>query len=184
MNISARDRRAVIVGVAALSVILVAKFAVVPWIDHWLDTRDGIQQARDTLEAYKTKLKRLEYLNKRLTCTYGQAIEEPLTDLKSTRIHFHKAVQDVLKNSGVQMQSLQPQAVRSIKKHVPGVAVLPVRIVGKCQLPQLAKCLAQVRAAPCLMIVDRVDVTSDPKKPTELSVTMVLATLVEEGADQ
>ena len=184
MNISARDRRALIVGISALAVILVLKFAVMPGIDYWLATRDSIRNANATLEAYKIKLKRLEYLNKRLAHTYGQSIEKPLTDLKSTRIHFHKAVQDVIKTSGIQMQSLQPQAVRSIKKHVPGVAVLPVRVVGKCQLPQLAKCLAQVRAAPCLIIVDRVDIASDPKKPNELSVTMVLATFVEEGADQ
>ena len=184
MNISTRDRRALVIGGAALAAIVVVKFAVMPWVDHWLDTRESIQNARATLKDCETKLRKLSQLNTRLTPTYGPAIEEPLTDMESTRVRFHKVVQDVLKAGGFQMQSLQPQATRSIRKHVPGVAVLPVRVVGKCQLPQLAKCLAQVRAAPCLIIVDRVIVTSDPKNPSQLSVTMVLATLAEEGADR
>jgi len=184
MNISSRDRRAMVVGGVALAAILVVKFAVMPWAYQWLDTRDDIRQVRDTLASYETRFKRLEVLNKRLVLTYGKAVGEPLEDIELTRVRFHKVVQDVLKAAGFKMESLQPQAARSIRKRVPGVAVFPIRVVGKCQIQQLAKCLAQVRAAPCLIIVDRVNVTSDPKNPSQLSVTMVLAALAEEGAER
>ena len=183
-NMSTRDRRAVVIGTVALAAILIVKFAVLPWIDHWRDARDRIDQARATLTEYENKSTRLTNLQRRLAQTYGQAVEQPLDDVKATKIGFHKVVQDLLTAGGFRLESMQPQAVRSIRKQVPGVALLPVRVVGKCQMQQLAKCLAEVRKAARLILVERIDVSSDPKKPTELSVTMVLATPAEEGDER
>lgn len=181
MNLSARDRRAVIVGGVALGVIVVVKFALIPWLDHWGDIRNRSDQARATLTEYGDKSNRLTSLHERLTQTYGQAVGQPLDDVQAAKISFHKVVQDVVQTSGLRLESMQPQVVRSIRKQVPGVALLPVRVVAKCQMQQLAKLLAELRKATCLIVVERLDVNSDPQKPTELSVTMVLATVAEEG---
>ena len=42
MNLSTRDRRAIIVGVIILSAILVVEYGLVPWIDSWGDARARI----------------------------------------------------------------------------------------------------------------------------------------------
>lgn len=180
MNLSARDRRAVMLGVGALAVILVFKFAVMPVLSDWGDTRDRIDEARATLDEYDRKDKRLADRQQRLELTYGPAVTRPLDDVEATKLAFHKVLQDRLKSGGFKLESLQPQAARSIRKHVPGVAVIPVRVVGKCQMQQLAKSLAELRKAERLIIVDHVDVSNDPKKPAELKVAMVLSTVANE----
>lgn len=180
MNLSARDRRTVVVGGILLAVILIIKFTLMPWLDHWGDLRVRIARSHATLQANERKSKHLTSLEQRLVRSYGKAVTRPLDDVEETRRRFNRVVYDVLKAGGFKMQRTQPQAARSIRTQVQGVTLLSMRVVGTCQLQQLAKCLAQVRQAEHLIIIDRVDAVSNPKKPTELTVTMVLATLAEE----
>ena len=87
-------------------------------------------------------------------------------------------MQDVLKAGGIPFQSISPQPARSLRE-LPDVDLLGLQVKGKCTLGQLARCLAQMRKAPLPVVVDQLHVSSDPKKPGNLDVTMVLATLAK-----
>ena len=178
MNLSDRDRRALIIGSVLLAALLVVRFAVLPWLDDWRQVRDRIDSTTETLHSLDRKVKRRDHLHEQLARTYGPAASKPLTDVQTTQVAFHKTVQDVLGAAGIKFESIKSQPVKPIRK-LPGISLVPVQISGKCQIAQLAKFLAQAQRADMVMIVDRMNVSVNAKKRTELSVTMVLATLAQ-----
>ena len=60
------------------------------------------------------------------------------------------------------------------------MAIVRIELRGKCKLPQLVKCLAELRKAEMLLFAERLSANNSTKKPGELDVTLVLATLAEQ----
>ena len=94
------------------------------------------------------------------------------------RIGLFQTALDVLGANGFSLTDYQPQRGRRLKE-IPGVEYVPLQVRGKCKLKQLATCLAALRHAETLAFVDRISVTNPEKKPGDLEVTLVLATLAE-----
>jgi len=178
MKLSRRDRRAVILGLIALAGILFVRFGVVPFWDSWRRGRDEAGSARAQLSQLEVDLRRLANLQDESVKRYGPSVLEALKPSESARIAFTKTVQDVLRSGGISFQSITPQQPRDVRE-LDGVELLPFQIKGKCAVPQLAKCLAGMRKATMPVIVDQIQVTNQPKKPGQLEVTMVLATLAK-----
>ena len=182
MTLSSRDRRTLLLGAAGLMVICAARFAVIPWLDSWTAAREQIVTNRQQLSDLERTIRRVLGQQGRLAETYGQAVNKPLEDMETARIGLFKAAQDVLKAAGFKPTSYQPQPCRTLRE-IPGVMIVPLQVRGKCRLEQLAKCLAGMRKADTFIIVDRLSLNNDEKKPGQLDVTMVLVTLSEQGKE-
>lgn len=179
MALVTRDRRAILLGASALGLILLVRFALVPWIESWSEARAGIASAREEVGQLRTKMRKLLILRERLVGTHGAAAAKPLEDLEATRIAFLAAVQKALGAGGMQYRSIDPQSVKSLRD-LPGIVLLQLQVKANCQLSQLAKTLAEMQKAERLIIVDRVTASGQEKKPGKLEVTLVLATLAEQ----
>ena len=62
---------------------------------------------------------------------------------------------------------------------MPDLVSVPLQVRGKCNMDQLTKCFSAMCKAKTLVIIEQLSITSDPKKPDELDVTMVLSTLAQ-----
>ena len=179
MKLTPRDRRAFVLGAAGLAAIALVSYVVLPMAERWQLARAQIEDGRARRTRLQSDLGVLLRQRERLVEAYGPAAGRPLEGAEQTRIAFLKAVQDLLRNAGLQEPNLQPQAPRTVSE-LPGVQMLSVQAGGKCQLPQLAKCLAELRKADRLIVVDRLTATANPKQPGQLEVTLVLATLARQ----
>lgn len=179
MNLTQRDKRAILVGVIVIVAAFAVRFAGLPMYDRWQTARLDIAAHRAALADIERRTGRLATSHVMLKQTYGDAVSKPLEDIHKTQLQFHKTVQDLLKSAGVAYTSIQPQTPRAVRDA--GVTMVSLRVTGMCQLPQLTKCLASLREAEQLVIVERIDVTADEKKPNQLSLTLTLATVAEGG---
>jgi hypothetical protein len=179
MNLTPRDRRAVLLGSIALAAILVVRFAVVPWWDSWRQARDRTEACRAQLTRLGVDLSKLASYQDTAVKLYGPSVLEPLKPSEAARIAFTKTVQDVLRAGGINFESITPQPSRDVPDLPDDVELLPLQVKGKCEVAQLAKCLAGMPKATMPVIVDRIQVTNSPTKPGQLEVTMVLATLAQ-----
>lgn len=175
MNLTPRDRKVIRLGIVVVVTAIALKFAVMPLINKWQSARTDIVAHRAAIAAIDQRVNRLRAMHTLLQPAYGKAMEQPLSDVNTTRLAFHKCVQDLFKSSGIAFDSIQPQETRKLRD-VAGVVTVGLRITGTCQLPQLTKCLTEMRRAEHIFIVESVDVTSDAKKPGHLAVTMLLST--------
>lgn len=176
MTFSARDRRALSLGAAGLVLIAATRYGVMPWVDRWLDARRRIVAARTELADLELAVRRVLGQRQRLERVYGPAVRTAPADLETARVELYRAVQQCLKANGIKPMDYQPQPPRRLRE-VPGVQLVPLQVRAKCAFAQLVKCLASVRAADSLVIVDRVTAVNNEKSPGQLEVTFMLATL-------
>ncbi|MAE65369.1 MAG: hypothetical protein CMJ18_13945 [Phycisphaeraceae bacterium] len=178
MNISARDRRAVLTGALLLVAIFVVRYAVMPWIDHWTDVRAAIDVDHRRLVDIERQTRRVELLDRQLDRTYGSAARRPLEDVPATQVAFHKTVKQVLTEAGIGFERIDEQSVRPLKR-VPGTVLVALQVRGRCKIDQLAKFLARTHQADMLILVERISASKRSDKPDQLDVVLVLTTLAE-----
>ena len=179
MNLSPRDRRAVLIGAATLLIVLAANYLLMPWIDSWSNAREQIAQDRRQLTHIQRQIRTVLWQRERLEQLYGPAVKEPLEDRQTAQLNLIKAVQDVFKSGGVKLSDYQPQRSRPLSE-VPGVEVIPLQIRGKCNLSQLTKCLSAMQEGKMLMVVESFSIANNLKKPGELEISMTISTLAQQ----
>ena len=176
-NLNQRDRRAVMVGAALLVAILVVRYAVFPWFDHWSDQRDRIDSNTSLLGGLEAMHRRIEMHKTNLHALYGPAVDRALQDVQVTKVTFHKTVQESLKAAGLKFDKIREQKARPLRK-TPGLVIVPLQLSGaKCKIDQLAKFLAKTRRSQMIIMVDRLNVAVSGDK---LEVDIVVATLAAE----
>ena len=180
MNLSSRDRRAAILGAVGLALILFVRLAIIPWVHDWRSARDSVASTAAELADLELRIRRVLGQQRRLEELYGQAVAKPLPDAKTAAMSLFESGQKILKKCGFQASDYQPQTPRPAAD-LPGVQVVPLQVRGKCQLPQLAKCLAEIRRSDTLVMIDKISAATNDKSPGQLEVTIVLATLAEVG---
>ena len=181
MKLTDRDRRVLVVGGTCLVALLIVRFAVMPWVDHWSEARSRAASLRVEMSKLKSQSDDLQMLRRMLDKVYGEAPGKRLEDVESTQIAFNTSVQEMLKAGGIGFQSIKKLPARPIKK-ITNTWWVSVEVDGKGKVDQLAKCLAAIRNAEQLIVVDRINVKNDQKKPGNLSLKLVLGTLAyEEG---
>ena len=178
-NLSQRDRRAVIFGVAALLAVVVVRWGVVPFIGSWQQAREEAAVNAQHLSSLEDQLRSLLGQRQRLEDMYGSGVRKPLEGLEAATLKFNQAVQTVVRESGIREAKYTPQSPKPLPE-LRGVQTIGMRVAGQCQLPQLTKCLSDLRKADSLIIVDSFTVSSDESKPGNLDVTFVLATLTSQ----
>ena len=179
MTLSPRDRRAILLGVVALLIIVAARLVVIPWIDGWRSAREDMTSTRSQLSNIQRQMQRVLWQRQRLEEIYGPGVKNTLKDRQAAQLSLIKAVQVVFKAGGVKLTDYQPQRPRTLKE-IPDVQIVPLQIRGKCKLPQLTKCFVAMRDNQTLIIVESFSITNNEKKPGELEITMIVSTLAEQ----
>ncbi|MBN1943101.1 MAG: hypothetical protein JW849_07380 [Phycisphaerae bacterium] len=178
INLSARDRRALFLGAAALGAIVLLRLTVIPFVDSWSSARDRSEAYGEELTKLNRSLRRVLGQRERLSRVYGPAIRQPLSDVQTARMDLLQSAQDTFQGGGVRLTDYQPQRARPLRE-IPNVSLVTLQVRGQCQLPQLAKCLSRMSQAKSLMIVQSMNISNNEKQPGQLDVTLVLATLAE-----
>jgi hypothetical protein len=175
-KLSPRDRRAVGLGAAVLAVLLVLWCVLIPWLGDWADARSTIAASDGNLDAMQRKVTRFLSQRSRLVEKFGPGVVKPPEDAQAASIHFLENVPNLIKASGLQVQSMQPQPPRAVKE-LPGVQSVPFLIKASGQLPQLARCLESLQKSERPLMVEQVTATGNDKSPGQLEVTLVVSTL-------
>ena len=153
-----------------------------PLWNSWRGAREDIAVYGRQLDELGRKTRRALGQRKRLAERYGPAVNKPLSDLQTAQRELFGTTEKVLKSNGFGVTgNYDPQQPRRVRD-IPGRDVywLLLRVRGKCKQAQLSKCLAGLRTADTPVIVDRLTVKNNAKKPGELEVTMMLGTLAED----
>jgi type II secretory pathway component PulM len=174
-QLTRRDRRAILVGAGALLLVVVVRWGLVPWATSWQQARQDITAARTQLTTLENQVRKHLSQRQRLTAMYGSAVAKPLEDTEPATLRFVETVQGVMGRSGMRDPAYQPQQPRGVPG-APGVEMVTLRMTGRCQLPQLARCLAELRQADTLIVVDSLVTSTDPRQQGQVEVTMLLAT--------
>lgn len=180
MSLSRRDRRAIALGALVLVVLLAWRFGATDAVGQWRGARQRIDTSERQAERLGHRLASLERASRKLQETRGQAALEAPLPAERAGVRLTAAAQELLASAGMKIESITLQGSRSVRD-LEGVDELTVQLRGECKADKLTECLAKLRKAEVLLIVDSLNVNNNEQKPGELSVTMVLATLVEGG---
>lgn len=176
MNLSRRDKRAVVIGGLVLVVLLGYRYVAAPLTASWQNARQRIAETSAVRAAWRARANRLAAQQRRLEPIYGKAIGEPLPMVAKARANFVKTVQDILQSSGMSSQSVQSQPLRPLRE-VPGVALVALQVRTSGKPRQLMKALAAMRKADQLILVQSLSAEPGGERSKKMSISMVLATL-------
>lgn len=178
-SLAPRDRRAILIGAGALLAMLLAYWVLMPWVAHWMTCRDQIETAQGELAGLQART--AEYLHRRamLIQRHGPGLARPLDDVQTANVNSVKALPDVFKAAGVQLQTILPQPGKPVKEFT-GVCAVPFQVKANCSLPQLAQCLDALRGSETLIVVEQVNAVGNDKRPGQLEVTLVLSVLARQ----
>ena len=180
MTLSQRDRRAIILGAIGLALVCFIRFGLMNFLDSWSDARHRIAAARDNVSRQERAISRVLGQRGRLASEYGQSVCKPLADSDTAKINLLAASQQALTKAGFEPDNYQPQPGKDLRQ-IPGLRYIPLQVRGKCSLDQLTKLLAGLPNDETPIIVDQLSIAKNEKKPQKLEVTMVLATLADQG---
>jgi hypothetical protein len=178
-RLGSRDRRAILMGALLLGALFGHEYALQPWLASWAQARQTIELAQQHRLDEQTLQLRLEAERGRLKRIYGPGALQPLAPAQQVRISFVKTVEDLVKSAGLASQGVRDLPLRPLRD-VPGAVLVGLQIEATGQQQQLAQCLAKMSQAPTLICFDTLNVTADPRRPQQLSVTLVLWTIAME----
>ena len=177
MTLSARDRRAIILGILGLGIIFAGYFVVIPWLDSWGAARAEIRESQRQLNEIRRDVLRILVLRRQLEQRYGPAINKPLEeDVQTAQLNLFEAARETFAAAGFKPSEYRRQRPRALPA-VPDVQIVPLEVPGTCNLSQLLKSLIGLRKAKTFVFVDSFRIENDEKKPGTFKVTMVVATL-------
>lgn len=182
MAMSTRDRRAVILGGAALLLVFGYRYAVSPFVGTWREARARIAFADEQASGLEAQVTQLAAQKRLLEPALGAAASKPLKPVEETRLEFVKVVEELLQQNGLKSQGVRAQPVVTVRD-LPGVAIVALQVQSQGQAQQVAQCLSKLGDAEKLILVQKLELAPDAQRPDQMQVTMVLATLAEAGGN-
>ena len=176
MALSARDRRAITIGVAAIALGLVVRLVVMPVLAHWGELRATTSDYEQVVSTIEQKLKRRDALVNRQRLRFGPGVDRPLESVEAVQISFPQTVQKVLGAGGLGVSNVEPQGSRKLRE-VPGVMLVSLRVRCAGGPDALPQALAAIQGSEQLIIVDSFDLAmAKPGDRGNWSVTMQVST--------
>ncbi len=176
MTMTPRDRKAIYLGAAVISVGLMVRFVVMPTVSHWRDLRAVVSEGEARVVAFEQKLDRLDALVMRQRVRYGGGVDKLLEPVDRVQISFPQSVQKALGKGGLGVSSVDPQGVRKLRE-APGVLWVSLRVVCSGGPEALPKALAEIQSSEQLIIVDSFNLTMlKPGDRSKWAVTMMVST--------
>lgn len=195
MNINEQDKRALRI-LAIFFALLLVYFALSPWIDDWTQTRQRVVSAQAQLVKMKSQVIQLTNQHRRLTNALGagipgdpqkispdQSASMGLLTVEQTRLQSIEMAEGLLKSGGLKIIDVQQQQIQAIRE-LPGKSLVTFKVEGTGRFDQLPKCLAAIRKAPHLLLIHKLDVKADSRKPGNISLTLILGTLAITQGDR
>jgi hypothetical protein len=184
MTLSARDRRAILLGGVGLGVMLMCHQVVLPAWEAWTDARRRTANARDQLAGLHRDLVRVIALRGRLEKQFGACAFKPLPDVEAARVRLFGQAEAAMNSGGFGASEYQPQSARAVRE-LSGVYWVRLQVRGSCDVGGLSRSLAALRGLEIPVVVKQMSVQNSTKEPGTLSVTLVLATLAgREGVER
>lgn len=180
MQLTQRDKRAMVLGGAVLLVALLAHYVIVPGIDRWQAARAAAAQYESKLVDLQTRLDRRDSVLQRLEAKYGPAVHRPVDDVETLSTAFPEQMQALLGSAGIGFTSIELQSVQKVRD-VPGLAMVSVRVQGTSNPNQMAKFMAAAATAERIVLLDRLQMTRKDR-PDQWNVSFVLSTPAREGS--
>ena len=178
MNLTPRDRRAILLGAATLAVVLGVYFVVMPIFASWQDARARIVAAQAELSELETDAKRRASQRRRLMALIGPGVVEPPMLVPEAELQFVETVEEAVQASGLNVSSVRPQSVRRTRD-LQGMSLVGVGLEAKCKPQQLVDCLTKLHGLDQLILVERLNTNNTDGKGS-LEVSMVLTTIARE----
>ncbi len=176
MSMSSRDRRAVLIGSVLLGVALLLRFVLLPSYEQWREMREAVVAHEAMLSDVERRLDRRDAMITRLLGKYGDAIEKELLDVDAVRVAFPASIQKALKQSGVNVQSIDVQAVRRVRS-VSGVSMISLRVQATCEPNAVGKMIEKLTHTEQITVIERLDVTMEKSgQRNKWAVGLVVAT--------
>lgn len=181
MNPADRNRRAIYAGLVVLACLAAGQFVVLPWLDHWSGARARIAAARAELTTLETQVRRVTGQRKRLDDVLGPSVGKPLPNAEEAQVRAIKAAGQTLQMSGMQAISVRPSPLRALRE-VPGVAVASIQVEGQGMFMQIPQCLAAIRNAEPLLLVEKLSIGPSQRQPGYMALTLVLGAPAKQEA--
>jgi len=182
MNMSERDKRTVKIGGAVLLAALVLKFGVMPMVNAWQAARDKVDAYQASLVSLQTTLDQRAMAMQVLRQKYGEAVDEDLLSEEHTRVVFPQAVQQALRQGGLNVTNVQVPSVRRVRE-LPGVSMVTVRVEGTCEGGAMPRVLASLAACERWTIVDRFETSmAQPGNRQSWNVRLTLSSPAQASA--
>ena len=176
-SLSVRDRRAVLLGTAAIVLILLYLVIGLPLAKDW-------SQIRDELKMYQAKLNVINGSTAgskaKITGLYQTVpfVELPEDEDVQRKLFWDKTY-DQLKNAGIAVSSGPSYIASTKKKTTLAFGTLRLKFSGTCKYDQLLKFLSQLRENPYWVAIEEFSVKSDEKKPGQVNIDMTVETFVK-----
>lgn len=171
-KLSPRDRRAVLVGLAATVLILVYSLALAPWFDRWSHTRSEIASIRAQLRIFDNSP---AVRSKREALVAAVPVFELPDNEENQAAVFRGRVNEQLKKAGVQIKSLSFQS-RTREAPAAGYKTLLLECRGQCRLEQIFDLLADLDENPYLVGVEKMNIRCDSNNRNQMEVDLTMST--------
>jgi hypothetical protein len=175
MTISKRDKRALQVGIAALAVWVILRFAVFPVWDRWDQQRaelplreTALVKYRQALASVGTQQQTADALKARLQQNESGLLTSATPALASAE--FQDWIRQVAANHDIELRSSQFLDLHSLED---GYTQVPLGLQFRCRLEQFVDFLSELRAGPKIVAVPRLQIQSNggPEKLITVSLT-------------
>ena len=166
-----RDIRALKITAVAVPAILLLVFAM-NWFEHWVEVKKSIAQKQTLLNSISPSKAKLEGLR-----TIVPVFQMPQEEEKQKLI-FRDKFQQQIKKVGIKCKPLQ---ILSGTKSGGGndYKLLRLRCIAeKCKFGQVVDLLADLKQNPCLVGIEAMKITCDPKKRSEFELDLTVSTFV------
>ncbi len=179
-KLNERERRLLLVGVAAAAVILVFAYGT-RGLDRWNKSRGSLTAAKQKLSEVETDKAKLAGL-----ISLVPVFEKPEPEEKQKSL-FREKLYEQMKKAGI--NSEPPQPILSKKMNIGGTPyrVLKVKCKAKCKFDQLLDFLANLKENPYCVGVEELQIRCDTKEPPEkrkdkdVEVDLVVSTFVRDS---
>jgi len=181
LQMSKRDKRALLVGGLGGLLMLLYACVVKPWQEDQAELRNSVEKQEQLLERIgmspSPKARMAQMILAKKVPTYTMPEEEDMQ-----RLIFEREFDKQLKKAGVKKKGM-PQFISQGKK-IPqfGVKMLKIQGEGKCKFEQALDLLAGMYENPHLVSVEEFKLTCDEKKRKErlVSVSLTVTTLTKQ----
>ncbi len=173
MKLSDKDIRALKLG--AIAVIAIAVFVVgTKWWDHW-------DQARTEGKVLETKLGDIDMgeTKRKGLMAIVPAFKMPVEEVQQEFL-FRDAFDNQLNKAGIKNEPLK--TVLKPKSPMAGYKSLHLTCTAKCKFSQVLDLLSRLNENPYLAGVEEFKLKIDPKKRSEVELTMTVSTFTRTPA--
>ncbi|MEM1109520.1 MAG: hypothetical protein AAGH99_12610 [Planctomycetota bacterium] len=153
---SARDRRAILIGAVLIGLAVLYRVALTPLFDQWGQARADVTAQAAMLDQFEGKLERRSDIRKRLEPRYGPGVHQSLSTADEARVAFPRSVQQAIQQGGAATKQVEVQGLRRLRD-LPGVELLSLRVLVTCKPDAIPGIFRELSQAELPTVVESVN---------------------------